>query len=341
MTQALDAEALELRGRPLVLGAAVGHSPLGQLLAAASSDLVIYSPPVSLLRQLVWVTRDGERVGTVGSPADTWQARIAPDGTRVAAAVLDPLLRTLDVVLFDGLRLMPARVSTSIDMDETPAWSPDGRRLAWVAAGRAVTVRTADAVQPPDTLVRFAEPVKLSDWTRDGRNLVVTRTMAATRDDVWLVPTVADGTPRPLVVTPFADVQGTLSPDGRYVAYASDESGRFEVYVEPVQDRSPEPSARERVTSGGGSDPRWSRNGRELFFRRGSQIHAATPASGRGPNAAVATSMLFDAKVSVRAFDVAADGGRFLLNLPAASSDTGPASLLVHWPRAEIAGRRR
>jgi Tol biopolymer transport system component len=167
----------------------------------------------------------------------------------------------------------------------------------------------------------------------DGRGLIVTRTMTDTREDVWLVATEGTGEPRALVATPFADVQGTVSPDGRWIAYASDESGQFDIYVERVQDRSPGPGTRERVSSGGGSDPRWSGDGRELFFRRGSQIHAAMPALGRGQNALATTSMLFDTEVGVRTFDVAPDGRRFLLNLPASPAAPGPATLIVNWPR--------
>ena len=333
VTQALDVEHASLAGRATVLGVSVGQSPLGQLLATAAADVLIYSPPVSTARELVWVSRTGERLGTLGSPTEIWQVRIAPDGRRVVATVLEPLLRTLDVVLFDGASVMPARVSLSIDTDETPAWSPDGLRVGWVSAGHAVTVRGAGAVLPADTIARFDEAVRVNDWMPDGRGLIVTRTMADTREDLWLVPTEGRGDPRALVATPFADVQGTVSPDGRWLAYASDESGQLDIYVERVQDRSPGPGTRERVSSGGGSDPRWSRDGQELFFRRGSQIHAATPALGRGQNALAATSMLFDTEVGVRTFDVAPDGRRFLLNLPASSAATGPATLIVNWPR--------
>ena len=334
VTQALDVERAMLTGRATVLGVSVGQSPLGQLLATAAADVLIYTPPTSAARELVWVTRAGERVGTVGSATDIWQVRIAPDGRRVVATVLEPLLRTLDVVLFDGSSVMPTRVSLSIDTDETPAWSPDGLRVGWVSAGHTVTVRGAGAVLPAETIARFDEAVRVTDWMPDGRGLIVSRTMPGTREDLWLVPTEGHGEPRALVATPFADVQAAISPDGRLVAYASDESGQFDVYVERVQDRSPGPGTRERVSSGGGSDPRWSHDGQELFFRRGSQIHAATPALGRGQNALAATSILFDTKVGVRAFDVAPDGRRFLLNLPASSASAAPATLIVNWPRA-------
>ncbi len=332
VAQAIDAEGRRLHGPVTVLGVSVGTSAAGQLLATATDEVVIYSPPVVLARELVWLSAAGERLGSVGSPADTWAARVAPDGRRVLATFMDPLLRTLDVVLFDGANLTPTRVSLSIDADDTPVWSPDGLRVAWVQAGRAVMVRGAGAVLPAETLVRFAEPVRVASWTPDGTSLIVSRTMGATRDDLWLVP-VRGGEARPLVETPFADVQGVVSPDGRWLAYVSDESGRFEVYVEPFRDRSPGSVTRERVTNGGGSDPRWSREGRELFFRRESAIHVATPALGRGQNAVAATSILVDTRTDLRTFDVAPDGRRFLVNLPASQGPAPAATLVINWPR--------
>jgi Tol biopolymer transport system component len=247
----------------------------------------------------------------------------------VAAAVLDPLLRTLDVVSFDGRSLMPSRISLSIDADESPAWSPDGLRVAWTQAGQSVMVRGAGAVLPAETLVRFDDRVRVTDWSPDGASVLVSRTSAETREDLWLVPVRGSGAPRVAVATPFSDVQGAMSPDGKRIAYASDEAGELEVYVETVRDRSPEPATRERVSSGGGSDPRWSRTGQELFFRRGSEIHVATPAVGRGQNAVAATSMLFKTERPLKSFDAAPDG-RFLLVLPV-ETPAPPATLLIHW----------
>ena len=330
ISQTLDLENRRLSGSATVLGVRVGQSPSGQLLAAAAGDTLVFSEPVSTQQELAWMSRAGERLGVLGSPADVWSVRIAPDGQRVLATILEPLLRTLDIVQFDGRSLMPARVSLSIDADEWPAWSPDGLRIAWVQAGHAVMVRGAGAVLPAETIARFDESVRVTDWAPDGSAVLVSRAMPDTREDLWLVPVRDGGAPRPAVSTPFADMQGDLSPDGRWIAYASDESGQFEVYVQAVQDRSPEPATRERVSSGGGSDPRWSRDGQELFFRRGSEVHVATPASGRGQNAVAATSMLFKTELPVRSFDVAPDGRRFLLSLPAATPPP-PATIVVNW----------
>jgi Tol biopolymer transport system component len=162
--------------------------------------------------------------------------------------------------------------------------------------------------------------------------------MAETREDLWLVPVRSGASPRAVVSSPFSDVQGQVSPDGRWIAYASDESGLLEVYVEALVDRSPGSGTRERVSNGGGSDPRWSRSGRELFFRRGREIHVAMPASGRGQNAAATTSMMFQTEEPARSFDATPDG-RFLLSLPVAAPPP-PATLIVHWSSVSAMAER-
>jgi Tol biopolymer transport system component len=331
VTQRIDLVERRLAGPVAVIGLDVGRGPLGQLFATASSDTLIYGPPASQAREVIWVSRTGERIGTVGGPGEIWTVRAGPGGRRVAAAHLSPQLRTADIVLFDGSSPVPAQLSLSTNADEFPAWSPDGLRVAWTVGRRTVTIRGAGAQLPEETVARFDEAVRVTDWTPDGRAIVITRSNASTRDDIWLVP-IRDGEPRPLVTTPFADTQGAVSPDGRWIAYASDDSGEFEVYVAGIMDRSPEPAARVRVTSGGGSDPRWRRDGRELFFRRGSEIHVATLALGRGQNELASTSMLIDTGGDLRSFDVSGDGQRFLLNLDRRSGPApGPTTLVAGW----------
>ena len=126
----------------------------------------------------------------------------------------------------------------------------------------------------------------------------------------------------------FNQVYGAISPDGRRIAYASDESGKFDVYV----DSFPKPGSRIRVTTAGGTEPRWRSDGAELYFRRGSEIHAAVISTPSQPSAAGVASInrLFDAGVAVRSYDVGSDG-RFLLNLPANMPTQSSISIVHHW----------
>ncbi len=333
VSQAIDAAQGRLTGPVDVLGLDVGRGPRGQLMAAASAGTLIFAPTAPALRQLVWMARDGGIIGAAGGPGEYGALRIAPDGRRVAVTELAPQLRTLDVMIIDGARPVPERLSRSTDADDDPAWSPDGLRVAWTNARRKVMVRGAGAVLPEETIATFDGTTRVTGWTPDGSGVIVSSVDPATREDIWLIRLRGDGAPRKLVATPFADVQGTMSPDGRWLAYASDESGMLEVYVERAEDRSPEPATRVRVTSGGGSDPRWRRDGRELFFRRGSEIHAAMLAEGRGQIEVTSTSMLFETEAPARWFDATSDGRRFLLNLHKSAAAPEPARLLLEWSR--------
>jgi Tol biopolymer transport system component len=117
-----------------------------------------------------------------------------------------------------------------------------------------------------------------------------------------------------------------VSPDARWLAYASDESGRFEIYI----DSFPKPGSRARLTTGGGMDPRWRADGRELYFRRGSEIHVVNPFREDGTAEAVSSERLFDTVLDVRAYDVTADGQRFLVNIATPEAAPRPFAVLVN-----------
>lgn len=327
MAQPLDPATGMPTGRATLAGRPAGRGPLGQVFATAAADVLIYGQPGSRLRDLRWVSRDGATLGQAGEPAESWDLRIAPDGRRVAVTQLDPQFRTLDVWIRDGMQPVPTRLSLGTDIDESAVWSPDGRRVAWVGKRRHVMIRGAGAVLPEQTAATFEPPLQLWDWSRDGGLLLAGRRDAQTRDDLWVLPQVEGGTPGPYAAGSFNQAYGTFSPSGRHVAYASDESGQFEIYV----DTFPNPGTRIRVTTAGGTEPRWRRDGRELYFRRGSEVHAVRLSSQMAVDSLV---MLFDAGAPIRAFDATADGTRFLLNLPTSGAAPRSATMVVNWNHA-------
>jgi Tol biopolymer transport system component len=187
-------------------------------------------------------------------------------------------------------------------------------------------IRGAGAVLPEQAIATLDSPVQVWDWSRDGRQLLIGRSTADTRDDLWILAPREGAEPQPYVTTAFNQTFGAFSRDGRFFANASDESGKFDVYIDTL----PRSDSRVRVTTAGGTEPRWNRDGGELFFRRGSEIHGVK-LNRQGTGLVVGTmERLFDAGSPVRSYDVSADG-RFLLNLPADATSRSPITLVHFW----------
>ena len=334
--QVLVAQSLDLASRTLVdrstpVGLSVGRGSLGQTFASASDDVLIFGAPASSLRELRWVSREGKTIGNASEPTEAWDLRIAPDGRRIAVTEVDPQLRTLDVFIRSGSQPVGTRLSPSTDIDESGVWSPDGLRIAWVSQRRNLLMRGAGAVLPEQTIATFDSPIQVWDWSRDGRSLLIGRTNANTHDDLWIQPSREGETAQPYAIAAFNQSFGVFSPDGRFVAYASDESGKFDIYVDTV----PKGGNRVRVTTAGGTEPRWNRDGSALFFRRGSEIHAVKMSRQAGSLIVDGIDRLFDAGSPVRSYDVSPDG-RFLLNLPAQVHSQSSITIVHHW-RAALA----
>ena len=327
MAQPLDPATWLPAGRSMLAGVPTGRAALGQVFATAAADVLIYRAPGSSLRELRWVSPSGETLGRAGEPAESWDLRIAPDGRRVVVTQLDPQFRTLDVWIRDGTRPVPTRLSLDTDIDESAVWSPDGLRVAWIGKRRNIQIRGAGAVLPEQTSATLDPPIQLWDWSRDGRYLLIGRRNLQTRDDLWVVPPTGGAQPSAYAAGSFSQTFGAFSPNGRWIAYASDDSGQSEIYI----DSFPKPGTRIRVTTAGGTEPRWRRDGSALYFRRGSEVHVARLSLGQPALEVASLDRLFDAGAPIRSFDVTPDGTRFLLNLPALSTAPRSATMVVHW----------
>lgn len=330
VAQRLDASTARLEGPVTFLSLPVGHGPDGELFASASATgLLLTAPPAPQLRDVTWFARDGVSMGPLTDQEPWADVRIALDGRHVALVKPEPMLGTLDIWITGPGDARPRRLSRSIDADEHPVWAPDLSRVAWVSARQAIVVRGALGELDEDTLWRAPAPVRLSQWTPDGRWLVFSQRSALTGDDLWLLPN-GGGEPVVYLQTTSNEHSGAVSPDGRWIAFASDASGGTEVYL----DRFPtgDATTRRRVTAGGGTDPRWRADGRELFVRRGREfLSMAVVPDLVSPTIGVPVTLL-DAPHDVRAWDVSPDGQRLLLNLPAAEDTRGLLTMVVNWP---------
>ena len=267
-------------------------------------------------KSFVWVDREGRARPLGGTERGYWYPRLSPDGRRVAVNITEP--EQLDILVYDISRGTLTRV-TQEGVNDYPAWSPDGKRVAF----QSTTSGPANLfwVQPDgsalERLTTSENKQTPASWSPDGKVLAFIEDSPTTGSDIWVL-TFDNGEhePRPVVQTRFEEEYPAFSPDGRWLAYVSDESGRGEVYVQPY----PGPGTRTQISAEGGRSPAWARDGRELFYRifsRGKIKMMAVNISTDAPFTAGTPRMLFDESryqpsSPLRSYDVAADG-RFLM----------------------------
>jgi Tol biopolymer transport system component len=244
-----------------------------------------------------------------------------------------------DVWVMDLSRGADTRITFDPTTDNLPIWSPDGLRILWSArrGGRGFNLYTKAASGGGDEerLIEMGTVTGwASDWSRDGRFVLYQRPGDKTGQDLWMAPQpgakpAGDGKPVPYLNSQFNEANGVFSPDGRWVAYESDESGRFEVYVQAF----PLTREKERISTGGGSSPAWSAKG-ELFYLAADRRLMAVPYRGTAdtfePGAATPLFALPGAATR-RAFAVSADGRRFLATKPLEGEANEPITVVLNW----------
>jgi len=285
----------------------------GAQFGLSSEGSLVYVPPSEAQRHLVWVGRDGHEQVLAARPQNYVSFRAAPDGRHLAVGLEN------QVWLYDLSRDSWTRLTFEGDINEVPLWSPDGKHVAffsnkegprnifWQAAdgsGRAVRLTSSDFEHVP------------SSWSPDGKLLAYVEANPVTHDDIWILR-LSDRKQQPFLRTPFNETAPAFSPDGNWLAYSSDESGRFEVYVQPY----PGPGAKYQISSEGGSEPTWNPNGKELFYRSGNKMMAVQVVTRPGFSAGQAR-MLFEGQyvtggapdAGSAAYCVSPDGQRFLMS---------------------------
>jgi Tol biopolymer transport system component len=270
--------------------------------------------PAAVDAPLTVVDRAG-RVQRAIAATRPWTPRFSPDGRRVAYGAFGAGRSTSDLWVAELAAGTTQRLTDGDADANDPQWSPDGAALAYsagAAGGKDVAVRMlAGGAAAP--LARRDGTQFASDWLRDGSALLVTEEAGPNRHDVLVQP--ADGSAaRPYAATPADETAARASPDGRWVAYTSDESGQAEVYL----DAYPRPARRVRLSSGGGVHPVWRGDGRELYYWRGESLVAVQigPAAGGAPPAVGASAVLFRAPYRAgpnTMYDASPDGTRFVL----------------------------
>jgi len=308
------------------------------IFAVSQNGLMVYQTGSAAAAgtRLVWFDRSGKQIGDAGPRENgLFDVTLSPDGKRVAFVAGNP---ATDIWVLD----LERKTKTRITFEETvqyPAWSPDSKTLAFaVNAGQGgglveIRSRAADGSGTEKNLVGTPRSYHYPGWSPDGKYLTYILGMGEKMLSLWAVPVAGDAQPVAVVQPPSqrSNIYGyRISPDGRLVAYISDESGQNELYITTF----PEGKGKWKVSSGGASYPRWSGNGQEVFFNNLNDDFFSCPLTFKGSEIEVGTPQrLFHASMPGIGvpYDVSADGQRFLVNL-AEEEGAAPLFLVVNWP---------
>lgn len=340
VAQRFDPDKFSLSGDSFpVVEQLESNSGTGAAFFSVSSDgmLVYQSGEMSNKAQLTWFDRDGKRLGTLGGPAQIFYFAASPDGKRVAASVSDPAGRG-SLWMFDATRGIASRFTFTDTDDDWPIWSPDNKQVAYTSdrGGRLeIYLKAANGMESEKPLVTGEGESMATDWSRDGRYLAYqTQSRATSQFDLWIFPMTGDQKPFPFMATKANEMAGKFSPDSRWFAYVSDETGRYEVYVVPFPGRS----GKWQVSSSGGGSPFWAAGGAELDYFTPDHKWMAVEVNSRGSDFSIgATKTLFDGK-PIPGFAggaqhhlwVTPDGKRLLLPVEGENASV-PFTLVTNW----------
>jgi dipeptidyl aminopeptidase/acylaminoacyl peptidase len=343
MSQRFDTQNFQLQGEAVPVAERVQmFPPTGAFTVSQTGVLAYKSGQEAGASHLIWFDEAGRQLGTIGNSGAYADLHLSPDGKRAAVSLPDPSTGARDIWLVDLARDLMTRFTFDGADEHAAIWSPDGNRLAF----RSNRSGTFDLFEKPSNGAG-AETILLADktsnaalsWSADGRFLLYGKFAAAqpagagAPPDLWVLPSDGDRKPFPFLSTPFAELPARFSPDGRWVAFTSNESGRQEVYLVPF----PGPGGKWQVSTQGGSAPVWRRDGKELFFLSPDVRLMAAPVSLTSSGADIgAVRPLFQLRPGgIRSvYDVTPDG-RFLVISSTDRPDTTPITLVVNWAPKE------
>lgn len=333
-----DLSRLEVTGAPFPVVEGVMMSPNGSAQFSFSHlGALVYVPGGAVqaaASTLVWVDRQGA-VEQLGAPSQQYSdPRLSPDGRRLAVRIVGA---SADIWVYDIPRGTLTRL-TFEGSNQHPQWTPDGRRVAF-RSNRAGPInlfwKPADGSGAAERLTTSENATQSpSSWSSDGQVLAFFQRSVGEDDsntlrDIWVLPIEGERKPRPFLQTPFEEAGAVFSPDGNWLAYMSTESGRQEIYMQPF----PGPGGKSQISTEGGREPIWARNGREIFYRNGNQMMAVEittePTFSAGTPKMLFEGGNFQAAVMSRAhYDVTPDGQRFVM-IQLGGSDSAPAQINV------------
>ncbi len=348
MAQAFDAAHLRLTGDAVPVAEHVQYDPSVNKAIFSSSEngMLVYQTGIAGGgRQLAWFDRGGKRLVDVGKAGDYLDVRLSPDSRRVAVALFEPQSRNYDIWLYEFQSDVWSRFTFDPALERFPVWSPDGSRIAFASSRYGhldIFQKSSSGAGSEELLFESTDGKFPTGWSSDGTMLLFTsRAGLKTKDDLWAVSISKERKAFPLLQTEFNESGGVLSPDRKWIAYQSDESGTNQVYVRPY----PGPGGKWQISTTGGTRPHWRGDGKEIFYLSEDgrlmavEVKTSSSAFEVGQVQALLAVNLF-MNIDGSAYDVTPDGRRFLLNTLVEDITSPPIMFVSNWD-GELKKKRR
>ena len=334
LAQRFDLKHFVVTGEPNAILTDVQYlSSVKRAVFAASNNGVLLAQTGSgaAISQPTWFDRNGRVVGAVGQPGVYGNISLAPTGKSVSVSLTDIASENTDIWTYPLVLGTAKRLTFDLAVDRVPVWSPDAKRLVFTSSRQSnidLYVKNADGTEEEKSIVHDDFNKYPNDWSRDGKDILYTR-----GPDLWFV-TVSDLKSSLYLKAASVLRNGQFSPDGKWVAYASNESGKWEIYVSSF----PEPHGKWQVSTGGGEQPRWRGDGNELFYLSSDNKMMVAPVTTGAKFDSGTPVALFQAnpreQVSLNdvfVYDVRRDGQEFLINTKVRQAETAPMSVVLNW----------
>ncbi len=334
VAQPFDARALKTTGEPVPLAEKIGTDNVGLARFSVSNNQVLAYRTGETGGRLLWRDRAGRDLDTLGDPGDYANPTLSPSGDRLAFSLTDSRNGKTDVWIRDLARGVNSRFTLGAGNNFRSVWSPDGATIIF-SSDRSGTLdlyqKSVRGSGEEKLVLHTDENKSAASWTKDGRYIAYASRSPKTLWDLWALPTFGDRKPIPIAVTPFTEQNPVLSPDGRYVAFVSNESGREEIYVQTF----PDPGSKWQVSNGGGSDPSWRGDGKELYYRSPDQKLMAVAIPAGADFQAGVPQALFPIRVRPgnprNKYAPSPDGQRFIVAAPLGRESMSPTTVVLNW----------
>jgi hypothetical protein len=334
--QPFDTGSLQVRGEATpVITDATSDGRGARRFSISDNGILVWQGSWESEYQLVWFDREGKPVGTVGAPMKVstgQEPHLSPDGKRLVIK-RDNNIWVIDLARETGIRL------TSV-FSQLPLWSPDGSHVGFQSSiegtpRRGIAQKAANGVGETEMLL---DGVKFPhSWSPDGRFILFTQRGVKTRLDIWALQLFGEKKEYPLLNSAFDEREPQISPDGHWLAYCSDESGNYEIYVQPFTADGKVGIDKRRVSTAGGTQPVWRRDGHELFFvaDSGKMISVEIKKSGTelefGTPKTLFQTHMHNRYSILHEYDVSPDGQRFLIGTLIGESKAPPPTVILNW----------